>query len=78
MRLRGGIVVLSPAQRRQIHPLRDFDFDAIVENGKAQAACFLFCAMNPNIGVVAIPDARQSPACALKIRQVSTDDPKIH
>ncbi|KAG8098396.1 hypothetical protein GUJ93_ZPchr0013g34473 [Zizania palustris] len=30
-----------------------------VENGKAQAACFPFCAMNPNIGVVAIADARQ-------------------
>uniref|UniRef100_A0A0D3FPS5 Obg-like ATPase 1 n=1 Tax=Oryza barthii TaxID=65489 RepID=A0A0D3FPS5_9ORYZ len=29
-----------------------------VENGKAQAANFPFCTINPNVGVVAIPDAR--------------------
>jgi obg-like ATPase 1 len=29
-----------------------------VENGKAQAANFPFCTINPNVGVVAIPDPR--------------------
>lgn len=29
-----------------------------VENGKAQAANFPFCTIEPNVGVVAVPDTR--------------------
>jgi len=29
-----------------------------VENGKAQAANFPFCTIEPNVGVVAVPDSR--------------------
>ena len=33
-------------------------FNALVENAKAQAANFPFCTIDPNIGVVAVPDSR--------------------
>ena len=33
-------------------------FNAICENGKAQAANFPFCTIEPNIGIVAVPDPR--------------------
>ena len=33
-------------------------FNAIVENGKAQAANFPFCTIEPNVGLVSVPDAR--------------------
>ncbi|GBG86233.1 hypothetical protein CBR_g41138 [Chara braunii] len=33
-------------------------FNALVENGKAQAANFPFCTIEPNVGVVAVPDTR--------------------
>lgn len=33
-------------------------FNAIVENGKAEAANFPFCTIEPNVGIVAVPDAR--------------------
>ena len=33
-------------------------FNAICENGKAQAANFPFCTIEPNVGVVAVPDPR--------------------
>jgi ribosome-binding ATPase YchF (GTP1/OBG family) len=29
-----------------------------VENGKAQAANFPFCTIEPNVGIVAVPDPR--------------------
>lgn len=29
-----------------------------VENGKAQAANFPFCTIEPNVGIVAVPDTR--------------------
>lgn len=29
-----------------------------VENGKAQAANFPFCTIEPNVGIVAVPDSR--------------------
>ena len=35
-------------------------FNAICENGKAQAANFPFCTIEPNVGVVAVPDERLS------------------
>ena len=33
-------------------------FNAICENGKAQAANFPFCTIEPNVGMVAVPDPR--------------------
>jgi GTP-binding protein YchF len=33
-------------------------FNAVVANSKAQAANFPFCTIEPNVGVVAVPDAR--------------------
>ena len=33
-------------------------FNAICENGKAQAANFPFCTIEPNVGMVAVPDSR--------------------
>ncbi|GAQ82199.1 GTP-binding protein-related [Klebsormidium nitens] len=33
-------------------------FNALVENGKAQAANFPFCTIEPNVGIVAVPDSR--------------------
>ena len=33
-------------------------FNAIVENGKAAAANFPFCTIEPNVGIVTVPDAR--------------------
>lgn len=33
-------------------------FSIKVENGKAQAANFPFCTIEPNVGIVAVPDSR--------------------
>lgn len=33
-------------------------FNALCENGKAQAANFPFCTIEPNVGIVAVPDPR--------------------
>ena len=33
-------------------------FNAICENGKAQAANFPFCTIEPNVGIVTVPDTR--------------------
>ena len=33
-------------------------FNAIVENSKAQAANFPFCTIDPNVGIVDVPDVR--------------------
>eukprot|EP01026_Neomeris_dumetosa_P002267 TRINITY_DN10607_c0_g1_i3.p1 TRINITY_DN10607_c0_g1~~TRINITY_DN10607_c0_g1_i3.p1 ORF type:complete len:409 (-),score=75.93 TRINITY_DN10607_c0_g1_i3:201-1427(-) len=33
-------------------------FNALVKNGKAQAANFPFCTIDPNVGIVAVPDPR--------------------
>lgn len=33
-------------------------FNAIVENGKAAAANFPFCTIEPNVGMVTVPDSR--------------------
>ena len=33
-------------------------FNALCENAKAQAANFPFCTIEPNVGIVAVPDDR--------------------
>lgn len=33
-------------------------FNALCENGKAEAANYPFCTIEPNVGIVAVPDTR--------------------
>lgn len=42
-----------------------------VENGKAQAANFPFCTIEPNVGKVAVPDARLDVLSSLSKSQKS-------
>ncbi|CAI7849348.1 unnamed protein product, partial [Closterium sp. NIES-54] len=51
MALRSGIVGLPNVGKSTL-------FNALVENGKAVAANFPFCTIEPNVGVVAVPDPR--------------------
>lgn len=51
MGLRTGIVGLPNVGKSTL-------FNALVENGKAQAANFPFCTIEPNVGIVAVPDSR--------------------
>ncbi|MFM7424560.1 MAG: redox-regulated ATPase YchF, partial [Elainella sp.] len=49
--LRAGIVGLPNVGKSTL-------FNAVVANAKAQAANFPFCTIEPNVGVVAVPDER--------------------
>jgi len=49
--LRAGIVGLPNVGKSTL-------FNAVVANAKADAANFPFCTIEPNVGVVAVPDGR--------------------
>jgi len=56
--LRAGIVGLPNVGKSTL-------FNALVANAKAQAANFPFCTIEPNVGVVAVPDDRLQPLAKL-------------
>ncbi len=56
--LRAGIVGLPNVGKSTL-------FNALVANAKAQAANFPFCTIEPNVGVVAVPDERLAVLAAL-------------
>ena len=39
-------------------PMQSTLFNSLVENGKAQAANYPFCTIEPNTGMVTVPDPR--------------------
>ncbi|KAF7141096.1 hypothetical protein RHSIM_Rhsim06G0238600 [Rhododendron simsii] len=51
MSLKAGIVGLPNVGKSTL-------FNAVVENGKAQAANYPFCTIEPNVGIVGVPDPR--------------------
>ena len=58
--LKAGIVGLPNVGKSTL-------FNALVANAQAQAANFPFCTIEPNVGVVAVPDPRLE-----SLRQVSS------
>jgi ribosome-binding ATPase len=56
--LRAGIVGLPNVGKSTL-------FNAIVGNAKAQAANFPFCTIEPNVGIVAVPDPRLAVLAAI-------------
>jgi ribosome-binding ATPase len=56
--LRAGIVGLPNVGKSTL-------FNALVANAKAQAANFPFCTIEPNVGIVAVPDERLQVLCKI-------------
>ena len=56
--LKAGIVGLPNVGKSTL-------FNALVANAQAQAANFPFCTIEPNVGVVAVPDPRLAKLSAL-------------
>lgn len=54
----GLCAVRSFDAARRARALQSTMFNALCENGKAQAANFPFCTIEPNVGIVAVPDPR--------------------
>lgn len=53
-------------------------FNALVKNGKAQAANFPFCTIEPNVGMVAVPDLRLSTLSKMANSQKTVRRPLHH
>ena len=49
-----------------------------LSNAKAQAANFPFCTIEPNLGVITVPDERLNKLCALGIRLIRNHGNQIH
>lgn len=65
LRTRTHTYLNTPHTHIHTHALQSTLFNAIVENGKAAAANFPFCTIEPNTGIVTVPDARlQVCVCA--------------
>ncbi|KAI3982376.1 hypothetical protein MKX01_041214 [Papaver californicum] len=64
MSLKAGIVGLPNVGKSTL-------FNAVVENGKAQAANFPFCTIEPNVGIVAVPDPRLNVLSELNKSQLA-------
>jgi ribosome-binding ATPase len=60
--LRAGIVGLPNVGKSTL-------FNALVANAKAQAANFPFCTIEPNVGIVAVPDERLQVLCKISNSQ---------
>ncbi len=41
-----------------VRGLQSTMFNALCENGRAEAANYPFCTIEPNVGIVAVPDER--------------------
>lgn len=62
-------------QHNLLLALQSTMFNALCENGKAQAANFPFCTIEPNVGLVAVPDPRLDVLSKLSKSGVVTGTP---
>ncbi|HEX5222647.1 MAG TPA: redox-regulated ATPase YchF [Verrucomicrobiae bacterium] len=61
--LRAGIVGLPNVGKSTL-------FNAVTRTRKAEAANYPFCTIDPNVGIVTVPDARLEPLCKIAKTQV--------